>query len=455
MGVINFGPKEIVLGESKSEWIGDGGFSPDSYGLNLLKKRGALYFIDGGTERGGAGVTLTGNIICAAYDKNLLGNDLYYLDDEGAFYTYNGTTLTKRQTVTADTFQLGTSDMLQFLGSTYATSQTRIVKLDNSNLTTVDSSWWTGLTTSYRHPLERVEDKLYIGDVNLVHTWDGTTSTSAAITLPTDVNITSLRKHPDGRTLLAFCGLTANFSHTLGLGGRVYYIDIVTKRWTREVDLDVQVEGSRVVGGVIYVTYGKNIGYFDGNGVIFLKKLSTSATTYSHNLIAFEDILVTRDGTYVLMFGDLGAGRVWWRCFSSGTQAVNNVAYKGNNVLMVAYSDGGSAGLLYEVDFANIGITGVLYSNRYIFEQEVKISRIKVLHDLSAPAGTTRFQFQTRDHDNTNNLVFFDRTYNSESVNVSREELDIQRDIFQWFLSPQNDDLGFYKIRFNYDVVEK
>lgn len=449
--MITLGPKDIIRGESKSEWVADGGFSPDSYGLNLTKKRGALYFIDGGTERGGSGATLTGNVIASAFDKNYLGNENYFLDDEGAFYTYSGTTLTKRQTVTTDTFALGTTDMVQFKGVTYATGQQRIQALTGGDLTGLTDSFWSGLDSSYRHPLERVEDSLYVGNINVIgKITDVATTTAAEITLPTDVNITSLRKHPDGRTLLAFCGLTANLPHTKGLGGRVYYIDTVLKKWTREIELDVQVEGSRVVGGVVYVSYGNNIGYFDGNGIINLKRLATSTTTYSQNMVAVEDILMTRDGKNVLMFGDLGAGRVWWKVYrNSGTQNINNVAYKGDNQILISFSDGGTAGLIYELDLDNVGVNGSFFSNHYVFEGETHIDRLEILHDLSDPAGTTRFLITSRDHAHYDNPTVLDKTYSSQSVLKTREEIDIKTDMFQFSLVPLNDDIGFYQFRFN------
>lgn len=455
MGVIALGPKQITLGESKSDLVGDAGFSASSYGLNLTKKKGALYFVDGGTDRSQS--VLTGTLIASAYDKNLLGNDNYFLDDEGAFYTYNGTTLTKRQTVTADTFVSGTSDMLQFLGSVFATSQTRVVKLDSSDITTLDSSWWTGLTTSYRHPLERVEDKLAIGDVNNIHVWDGTTSTANWVVLPTDVNITSLRKHPDGRTLLAFCGLTANASHTRGLGGRVYYVDMVLRKWTREVELDVQVEGSRVVGGTVYVTYGRKLGYFNGDGVMFLKDLPSSQTTYSHNLIAFEDILVTRDGRDILMFGDLGQGKVWWRSMknTTNTQEISCLAYQGDNKLLYGFGNGSGGGFLYDLDFDNVGNFGIFYSNRYVLEAEIKPQKFIVLHDTSNSSGQSRFVVSYRDHnDNTNTLI--DRTFTNVSAQRTEENIDLlpTTEIFQFSLSPSQDDLGFYQFRIPFNAVQ-
>ncbi len=450
MPVITLTPKDVIKGESTADWVSDRGFSPDSYQLNLTKIRGLIHFIEGGTDRGGA--TLTGNVIAYAYDKNFLGNDLYYLDDEGAFYTLDGPTLTKRQTSTADTYQLGTSDMLQFKGSTYATGQGRVAKLDNSDLTTIDSGWWTGLQSSYRHPLEVVEDTMYIADKNEIHTWDGTTSTAAAITLPTDVNVTSLRKHSNGRDLIAFCGLTANFSHTLGASGRIYIIDTVLKDWTREIELESQVEGSRNVGGVIYVTYGMNVGYFNGDGLSFIRKLATSGTTYSHSMGSMESVLLVRDGLNVLAYGDLGLGKVWWNLFRNvaNSASVSTVAYKGDNVVTFTYANSG-AGICLEIDFDNIGGNGILYLNKYFFENEVIIRKIEIIHDATQIA--TRFILYYRDSEGNSNIIE-DKTHGFAGPWRTRVQCDIQTDIFQLAISPLNDDLGWKFIKIHYDPIK-
>lgn len=445
--------KEFILGESQSDLISDKGFSPDSYGLNLIKTRGQMFFMESPTQRGNG--VITGNMLASAFDKNFPGNDLYFLDDEGAFYTLSGATVTKRQTVTADTFVLGTSDMLQFLGSTYATSERRVIQLTGSDLSGVDSSWWTGLTPGYRHPLERVENTMYIGDANLVHAWDGTTSTGSFVTLPTDVNITSLRKHPDGVHLIAFCGLTANYSHARGQGGRIYIIDTSIKDWVREIETEAQIEGSRLVGGIVYVTYGSKVGYFTGNGIKYLKTLSTSPTTYSQSMSNIEDILLVRDGLNVLAFGDLGAGPVWWNTYKNtlNAQNVQIVAYKGGNVVCYAFADGAGAGILDEVDYDNAGIIGAFYSNKYSFGRQVKIRRIVILHDVSSSSGTTRFGVYSRNIEGTSSLVE-DVTYNNQSVSKTVIGCDIETDMLQLAILPVSDDTGYKLIRVYYAATD-
>ena len=289
MPVIEIGPKRFISGESQSDYISDRGFSPDSINLNLTKKRGVLHFIESPIERGTA--TLTGNIIGATEDPDLAtNNDALFIDDGGAFYKYSGTTLTKQYTdaTAGRNWTLGTTDIIAFQGNAGATqyfvsSDVTIAKLDNS-FSMVDSGWWaTGLATGYRHPMEVMRDEMFLAHKNVIYFFNGTSS-GTAFTLPPDVNVTTLRKAPDGRNLLAFTGTQQNASHTENGRGKVYYCDVVTRFYEREIPLDAQVEGSRNVGGTIYVTYGKNVGYFTGTGIQFLKKLETSGTTYSQSM---------------------------------------------------------------------------------------------------------------------------------------------------------------------------
>lgn len=458
---------DFIKGEGPSDFVPSRGFSPRSLGLNLTKTRGKCYFIEPETDRGG--VTLTDDVIAMTNDRTLSGNDVYILDDAANFYTLaSDNTLTLRRTATGYTFVRGTSDMLQFAisgssSSLFATSETSIRMYGGSNLTTDDGpEWWVGLNSGVRHPLERVEDRMYCGDFNLVHSWDATSTTGSYVTLPPDVNITSLRKHPDGRTLLAFCGLSQNFGHTRGAAGRVYYIDTVLRDWTREVEIESQVEGTRLVGGVVYVTYGDNLGYFDGNGLKFLTKLdipttdtATTNATYSHNMAAMEDILIVRNDYQALAFGDLGNGRVFWKPFSSvGTRTLTCVFYRGDNKMLYAYQQTDVTEVLKEIDYDNIGVNGVFYTNQIFFPSEVVIKRIDVLHDVTNSAGTSRFQLNYRKHSGGTVDLIEDKSHVNQSTNKTRINTNIRTDVFQIYFAPVTDDIGITSIRIYGDYVK-
>lgn len=473
MSIINITPQDIIRGESSAEYLTDGGFSPNSYGLNLRKKLGQIFFTAQPTDRGGA--TLTGKIVATANDQNLLGNDKYFLDEENNFYTLNGSTFTKQQAdvigSSDDNFgnqSLGQSDLIQFKLETFATmnytsNPGEIVRLENSDLTTIDSQWWTvtqgnsSLSASVRHPMEEVEGKLYIADSNEIHTWDGTTSVEDAITLPTEVNITSLRKHPNGINLIAFTGKSeGDYSHTLGHGGRIYIIDTVTNNFIREIETEEQIEGSRNVGGLIYVTYGDKVGYFNGEGVTFLKKLESSTTTYSQSITNIEDILVIRDGLHVLNFGDLGAGKVWWKSFknATNTQDIDTVSYKGDNKLLVSFDDGSGDGDLQEIDFDDVSTVASnrskFVSNKYVFGDEVQIKGIDLVHDVSNDAGTSVFSVRTIDTEDTTHTIGV-TTYINQSAIKTKINITESVDFFQFDLRPVTDSLAFKLMRIFYD----
>ena len=397
MQVITLGASDFIKGESSSEHTSDGGFSPLSYNLNLTRKRGILDFAPSLTDKGG--VTLTNNVIASAYDRTLSGNDAYFVDTGGAVYTLaSDDTFTLRKTISGYPMVLGTTEMIPFSisGSTaslFITTQSTIHMYGGTNLTADDGpEFWTNLNGNngvggVRHPMERVGDSVYVGDLNLIHAIGASSTTGSYVTLPPDVNITSLRKHPNGEHLIAFAGLSQNYSHTRGTPGRIYIIDLVIKQWIREIDVDSQVEGSRLVGGVVYVTYGQNVGYFNGNGITLLKRLANSATTYSHNLGNMEDILLVRDGQHVRAYGNLGAGNVWWRLAKTSADTdgdINNIIYRGDNKLLICYQDTGGADYIKELDYDNTSASGLFFSNRYLMPAETKIRRIEVLHKKNA-----------------------------------------------------------------------
>lgn len=450
MAVLTIDWKNFLAGESKGDYIPDKGFSPASYGLNLLKVRGNLNFRELDTDRGST--ILTGNIVASAVDKELFGNDAYYIDDESAVYTLNGATFTQRQPAATNyTYQYGSTDMLPFFGYTYVTSKTTVGRFDN-NAATFTEDWWAGLDTTYRHPLERVESEMFIGDKNVIYYWNGTNS-GTAFTLPTDTNVTSLRKAADGRTLLAFCGKRADYGHAGNAGGRVYYCDPVIRDWTREVEIPSQVEGTINHRGTIFCTWGNQFGYFDGSGLIPLRKFNTSTYTYSQSMTSMEDILVFRDGLDGIAYGDLGAGPAFWGLYrnNKNTSHIQNVHYKGDNKMLFAY-DNVDDGYLVEVDYDNGGQYGKFYSNKYYFDSEVHISRIEIIHEAANGAGFTTFLLFVRDTEGTESTIET-RSYFQETTTKSRINCDIRTDIFQLAYFINQDTLDIKQIRIFYEPI--
>lgn len=457
--IITIDFRNFILGESTDERAPNRGFSKQSNSINLYKEKGTLYFQEAATDRS---TNLEGDVIATTNDPDFLGNDNYIVDDEGKFYTLDGNTLTKRQTDAVKTYARGTTDLLKYQGAVYATSQTDVAYLTGGDLTAIDHDWWTttrghsALQSSYRHPMEIVEDTLYIADKNEIHTWDGTTSVQAAMALPTGVNITTLRKHTDGRHLIAFCGVTANYSHTLSGGGVIYLIDTVNLEFIREIAIDTQVEGSKNVSGVIYTTYGDKLGYFNGDGITWLRDLTAGSTTYSHEIGNAEDILIIRDGIDVLAYGDLGQGKVFWRAYRTSAptySSVTAVGYKGSNKILVGFVEAGSGEKLHEVNIRNAGVVGGFYSNHYQLGGHVAIRRIEIDHTETANPATNGFALTLYDGVG-NQLYTAAPSYVNQTIQQTRLDVDaFARDV-QLYLYPSNGAMGFRQIRIYGESIE-
>jgi len=399
METIVIDAKNFLAGESITPHTSEAGFCPSSYGLNLMKEPGKVWAQDDSpteenTEALGAMIAMTEDATFPA----LSAEDLFGVDEDGNFYYVDGVSLTLATSATGNKdYRIGTTDIVMFEGTgsekVYVTSQDDIAQL-NTGMTGLDESWWdttlgnSALNSSYRHPMAVVEDTLYIADKARLHTWDGTTDVSAAMSLPSDVNITAMIKHPDGRHLVCFCGITDDYSHTRANRGRVYIIDTVTLEFIREIEIDAQVEGVRNVNGVLYVTFGDTLGYFDGDGLQRLKSGFSDTPIYSHQMANAEGILLVIDDDTVLAYGDpAGIGtKVFWRPYSTqDSRQFTALRYAGDNRFWVSQTNSGGSGNFVRIDLRDgIGTDGKLVANRYHFSSKVWIRRIEIEHEAQA-----------------------------------------------------------------------
>lgn len=458
----------ILQGVSVNDYLADAGYSPKSKGFNPLYTKGVLYPQPPITDISG----IEGNVVASINDPNILGNQAYILDNEGKFYTLDESNLlTKRQTDGTRAYTSGTSDFIRFNGYTYATSETDIAQITGSNLSVAaDFTWWTttrghaNLNSSYRHPMEVVEDTLYIADANLIHTWDGTTSVPSAITLPNIWNITCMVKHPNGRDLIAFCSETTNYSHLKGGRAVAFIINTFSLEFTQEIPLDSQVEGARIVGGILYVTYGKNLGYFTETGIQFLRELEITLfgreLAYKHHLNDLDGHLLIVEDKNILAFGDLGKGKVFWYPITneqgSGatSQNINSVLSTGNRRILYGTEQSNGTEKLFLADFKTLSTSGgpVFYTNRYTFPRKVWIRRIEVIH--TALSGTGYYEIGYVNEDNSTTFIKNITIAEAGAVSRGRADCNIYTDLAQIYLQTNNNVVGLKKIIIYYEPAE-
>lgn len=456
----------FIQGASLNEFTQNGGYSPASRGINHLYAEGKIYMQPEDVD---LSTNLEGNFIAGAYDPALGGNDAYILDNEGKFYTLSGTTLTKRQTDATYSYVFGTSDMAVFGGNLFATSSTNIALLAGlGNLASIDEDWWTAtrahgsLSSTNRHPLVVVEDTLYIADGNLIHSWDGTTSVPSALTLPSIWGITCMIKHPNGRDLIAFCSSTADYSHTRGARSVAFIINTVTLEFTQEIPIDAQVEGARLVGGVLYVMYGRNLGYFTDTGIAFLRRLEEIDLQgfrlgYKYHMGDLEGHLLVVEQDHVLAFGDLGAGKVFWYPITNRPHTgrpLDAILPIGNGQIIYGTETSGGVEKLYKLDFYSTGSTSTtnFYTNKISFPRRVWIRRIDVVHDQFT-TGTGIALYNILNTGAADQIAI--RSYTLDgATNVSRYDANIYTDVLQLLLQWSGSPKGFNKITIYYEPAE-
>jgi len=446
---------QLVLGVSLNNDHANAGYSPEERGHNLEYSQGAILYPQPAPVDLSANVT--GNIIAFENDPNFLGNDAYAVDASGAFYTIDGTTVTKRQTDSTNSYAYGTTDMKYFRGALYATTTQEVVQLQGSDLSTIDDDFWTdtesrtALQNFYRHPLEVVEDTLYIADKNMIHTWDATDSVYAAMSLPDSFNITSLRVHTDGRHLMAFCSETVNYSHTQKARAKIYLIDTVTLEFIREIDVDDQTEGTINAGGVTYVTYGKNFGYFNGDGYTFLRKLNTLEPTYNHGLASKDGIVLIRERPAILAYGDIGTGQnVFWYPFFNTVNgnSLGAIGNQGDNRVLASYT----SNKLAQIDFDLVNGTTAWKSNPISFSGKVWIRKIVIETEPLASGSDHDFYMVNK---NGTQTLLFSMTYSEDgAISEKTKMVNIYTDLiwfkWDWIATPK----GVKKITIFYESGE-
>lgn len=346
MPTITIDKTMFKAGFASSNEESNGGLSPDDKGFNYYKGDGSILYPM--PDKTVTDDVLEDQIIAGNYDKSGIGADSIFVGEDGYFYNLVGATLTEQQHETVNDYSEGTTNIIFFKDNVFCTAKEDIVKL-NSSLTIIDHDWWTNtqshsaLGALVRHPMVVIEGSLYIADGNKIHLWDGSASQEAWMSLPSDVNITAMCKHPDGRHLVVFTSDSINYSHTTQAYGKVYIIDTVTAEFIQEVEIEEQVEGCWVQGGTVFVTYGKTFGFFDGNGLTPIRPLilNTSSPTALYTAIGaiFRDTIIMPESNSVFAYGNIyNSDKIpFYPYESSGSEDIVFTMPTGSNSICVVY----------------------------------------------------------------------------------------------------------------------
>ena len=459
----------FLQGESINKYTSDAGYSSQSKGVNLFKEKGVLNFQGSNMDY----KLLDGQMIAAIQDPNFLSNYAYLLTDNGSLYTVDasltsaGVTLRQTDATVGHNYTFGTSDMVWFRGALYATCDVDVMYVTGANLTTADKTWWvttkgkTALQPFYRHPIEVVEDRMYFADGQYINTWDGTTAVEHDITIPPNYNITAMHKHPNGRDLIAFASENTNFSNTVQSRGATFIINTITGEYIQQTTVDDQVEGAKLVGGILYVSYGAKIGYFTDTGIVYLRDLdieypiSGDDLGYKHNLGNMEGHLLIAENTSILAMGDLGAGKVWWHPTISPTgDKINGVFYVGSKMLLYSTPDGFGGDNLYFQNLGSTSTSGIyptFYTNKYDLPKKAWVRRIEIEHETIGVSSS--FQVSGIDKNGGTTTLGFG-SYSAGNTDFTRIDCNYYTGMVQLGIRCFDKNLGIKKITIYYEMGE-
>lgn len=376
------GKEDFARGMSTSDNTNDGGFSPLSNQVNLIANKGVLHMPALPTDKS---TNVAGEIIASAEDPLLLGADRVFVDDEGQYYTWNGTTMTLARTDSTNPsgYSAGKTDMEAFDGSVFTTTSTTLVKWIVD--TTFTDNFITGLNGSVPHPLLRFEGYLYFGDGNLLKRIDDASDTTPTtmLTLDSQENIVALGIDPGSGKMLISTTQGLNISDTRANTNRVGYYDGYSDKFLRIVQVEDMVTAFWSTGGNVIVGYGPRIGEWTGSGISLLRELNVD---YDNNDLPYKqkgffagDIFYLIEGTQLLAFGDVLPGnRVFYYALKNQVNSndFTHAAHLGQGVIGVAFA----TDKFYTWNSLSVASnnTQEWYSNKYEFDDDVWIRKIRI-----------------------------------------------------------------------------
>ncbi len=264
MSSITLDAREWFRGASSSDDTNDGGFSPLSKGINFFASIGLMS--SGMTVNNKTPLQDTFYGICAwATENNTLGfalgrNSLYPIMFDGSVAG-----LVPFYTLTYE-YIPGISDMIYYKGAFFLSRESDIAMTSDEGVT-IDESWWTNTVQpvftnfSAYHLFLEYGNILYIADGQFLHSWDGTTSLSEVLTLPSGFSITAMTEY-NNKILIA----AQNGSGAATLFGWDGY----SLSFSFRKRLEETVSDMFVFNGTLFFSAGEALGYYTGSSIALL-----------------------------------------------------------------------------------------------------------------------------------------------------------------------------------------
>lgn len=420
---IVYGTDQLISGLASSDYANDGALGSNSSQLNPFVTpgilRGTLNVADTSTN-------LADNIIATSEDGTGGLKARLAVGDAGNYYTIDTSgTVTKVATGTDTTnYIFGRTDI--GIQSAASSNYAAFVSHGN-NITywnggsTISESWWTGVAyytgtthppalTNNPHPMLNYNTNLWVADGSQLHNiLPNVASTTATLAVNLSVlsldlytTIYALGIDPTTGLMMISFQTTQNMGDTISTQAFVGLYDGYSTGLRRKIPVDDLVTAFQNVGGQVYCMFGPKIGYWNGNGISLLRKLSnitnsTSSLLYKHRLGNVGNILLVADGPTLLGYGEPIAGKpkAWFPVGTSlgSTDKITALCPLGNNkVGIFNYATFASVLNFRTYDLSSAaGLTFTAGFNNTYFARPIRVHRMRVFTTGVAHTGFNDF----------------------------------------------------------------
>lgn len=423
-----------VKGMSSSDDIPDAGFSSSTDAVNLIASPGIMYQPAQPTDKS---TNVVGRIIASSEDPQLSGADRVFVDNEGHYYTWNGTTMTLARTdgTNPSGYTEGKTDMSAFEGSVFTTTSTTIVKW------TVDSSFTdnfiTGLNGSVPHPLLYFNSRLYIGDGNLLKRINDASDNTpdTILTLTSQQNIVTLGIDPGTGLMLISTTQGLNISDTRSNTNLVLIYNPPAAQPTRIIPVDDMVTAFPFTEGQLYAAYGQNLGLWNGAGVSFLRKMNVAFLNdelmYKQHFSSIGPTLYFIEKTKIIAHGPVRqkGDKVFYPAYKNNVNSnnLNHIANIGQGVLALGFD----TDKFYTWSTTSVSTTNTqtFFSNVIDFDNEYWLRWLRIIYKTgvsnNVDPGSIRFLDENGINQTVGQSGLFDLRNTSGATSAFKDIINI------------------------------
>ena len=334
----------------------------------------------------------------------------FFLGSDNTLYGYktDGTVATIGPSGGSETYSVLNTDMIQFNAGIYASHTVDITKYTVSG--GFVTNWFSttaggaSLSSSNPHPMLNFNKQLYVADGSILRKYDSDANTSSLVfQQSTETQII-------GRMLVSFNINNVNNGLTNSTSFVGYYDGTNPTQFLKKIQVDASVTAFYSLGGTVYVVYGQNLGVWNGNGITFLRRL-TSSQSYSivsnkQKITNMGQVLVILDGTNLIAYGETIPGQKVFSNLASLSGVTSNVisCVGPNQTTGTGYTLIFGNDTLNALSKITIGQTlvgsGTFYSNDTHFPRPKFIRGMDVFLD-GIPSGSTLLTFTYKDDTDT------------------------------------------------------